>query len=208
MRRCLAAALLLRACAATTTCDASGADVMLVLDRSKSMGANTWEQLVPFARTLASTLATGATRVGLVVYPSESGDNRGDVSGNAKVLAPLEYSTSKIDGLSWGTSCKTNPKNSLKWPCSGWGFSPMWVALRKASEELYQSRPTARKVVIIMADGVPSKTKGGSGHFERAAYLTLKEAAEMKARSSPALILGVGVGSKFDLDFSDNSNAE
>ena len=172
---------------------------MLVLDRSQSGGQSQWnDYVVPFAESLAESIiaaSTGSTRVGLVVYPSQSGASTGDTAGNAKILAQPSTSASTITSLTSavGSGCKGNPKNSLKYPCGGWKFSPMWRGLQEAEDAIYPNgvAQRAHQAVVVVSDGVPYKSQ----QKNRATWLTLTAANSIKSRG--AKIIGVGFGSEF-----------
>jgi hypothetical protein len=113
-----------------------GLDVVLVLDRSASIGRRMWNSnLVPFVRAMAQSLfdpgVAANTRVGVVVYPFADG-TQGDTSGGASIVNILTSAPTAIYALTDNPNfqnsrfCVNSPSGTLEFPCSGWNFSPMW----------------------------------------------------------------------------------
>ena len=72
----------------------------------------------------------------------------------------------------------------------------MWLGLKLAYEQLFPTLPDAsgrRKVVIVVSDGLPTKS-GSGGQFNRPAYLSLSLAMTLKSHGT--LVMGIGFGSK------------
>ena len=121
----------------------SQTDIVLVVDRSGSLNKRDWnEGTLPFLSNLAQELVAtlpSSSRMGMVIFPSESGGNRGDKSGNAKtimslqslstVASDLEYHKNFLAGQS-STFCKSNPKLKPYMPCDSWGYNPFWLGLQ------------------------------------------------------------------------------
>ena len=65
-------------------------DVVIVVDRSNSIAQGDWNSYaVPFINSLAQRLSAtlpSSSRLGVVIYPSQPGANRGDTSGNAAAI--------------------------------------------------------------------------------------------------------------------------
>lgn len=132
-------------------------DVMLVLDRSNNYNAKSWNTLViPTLKSVVNGVgpsATTNTKLGVVVYPAANG-NRGDVSGDAKLMVSLSHSRTTVDRLigdvessvqiSGVKHCAPNPSSSLEWPCGGWKFG--WAL------SSFQSRPPVPCASVAQRD--------------------------------------------------------
>ena len=174
---------------------------MLVLDRSRSIGENAWNtQLLPFVRALSESVVaySSNTRVGVTVYPSQADHGGEDTSGNAAVVFELSYDASDVISLIQALQsqaddyCVDTP-SSLEYPCSGWSHSPMWRGLQEAKQALYPGgvAASAHQTVLVVSDGIPGK----SDRFNRATFLTLTAANELKSHG--AKVVGVGIGGNF-----------
>ena len=180
-------------------------DVMLVVDRSNSIGESKWRNYVaPAMYSIVQMLNPGTStnnKMGMAVFPAQSGGSPGDSSGLAETRVGLTTSKSTLANMASDASskCKDNfAKFKMRYPCSDWGYTSTWTGLQRAEEQLYPSglsNPDGRqKIVLLLTDGAPSKGKNGPKH-ERPTYLTLAKAAELKAAG--AKIYGVGYGNKF-----------
>ena len=129
------------------TLGCAGVDVVVVLDRSSSAGATSWNtEYLPFLESVLDEIAPSAatsTRLGVVVYPSAAGASAGDVAGDATVTsamssdpAPLTALISAVTSQS-STHCVASPLGTLEFPCGGWSYSPMWRGLARAEEMLF-----------------------------------------------------------------------
>ena len=185
----------------------NGVDVVVVLDRSSTMGASDWNtRYVPFLKSVLDSVApssASSTRFGVVVYPSEAGATAGDVAGNAAVVAGLGFDSTPIDTLITAvtsqatTHCAATPTGSLEYPCGGWTFSPMWKGLQLAESLLLPAGDTyasQRKVVVVVSDSVPAQSAPGT-QYNRASYLTLQASTSLKTKG--VTVLSVGVGGKY-----------
>jgi hypothetical protein len=186
----------LRADAQTSACAIS--DVMIVLDRSLSVKQTPWStHVVPFIDALAQQLAMtfpSETRVGLVIYPSESGNVKGDTSGNARVIVPLSSSgaatISSLAAVEGGT-CNNNPgAMSLKFPCGGWGYNPLWRGLKVAEDAIYPS-PSPKQAVIVVTEGLPYKSRPGA-RFARTTYHALRAAESLRSNGAKIVVVAYG----------------
>ena len=173
-----------------------------------------------------SVSVSSMPQTGVVVYPRYNGaGSADDKSGEAHTFAPVAYPSQLSSygstegwtaiGIADDIAGKVTKSGEQKYcsdklnkvrpyyPCGGFGFSPMWHGLMHAKEELFNvatntprfSEHTSQTIIVI-SDGVPSKSTGGpGGQYNRGTYLTLKEATAIKDLG--AKVVGVGLGSHF-----------
>ena len=171
------------------------------LDRSNSIGASNWNQrVIPWMRGVVNELdLSGGSRASVIAMPITAG-SRNDYSGGARAIVDRTTSISSITTLLddvptnvSGTS-DANAATGLWYPSTSWGHTPTWLAVKLAERLLYDGvNPDGRKLLIIITDGAPSATAGGSNRHKRAVYLTLEAGRQLKARGTT--IYGVGLNS-------------
>ena len=184
-------------------------DVVFLVDRSSDVGAQDWNSYVmPFISGMIESIDPGGsgstgTRAGIVVFPARANGVTGDTSGAAEARVQMTYDKATLlDAVDEGTGqCDSNlAANSLRYPCDAWGHRPIWNALAIAEDMLYNTAPSDRtgaaKIVVLVTAGAPSSTHGTKTH-DRASYLTLTQAAQLKLKNKPAFVMGVGYGATF-----------
>ena len=110
----------------------------------------------------------------------------GDVSGGAEVRVPLTHNKATLMSVAAeGTSAcsDTAAATTMRWPCSQWKYTALWLALERAQEQLFPgglgSSDGRTKVVIVLTDGVPNRAKRGPNYL-RPTFLTLDKATQLK----------------------------
>jgi len=158
----------------------SPVDIVMVLDRSVSVGETNWNnQVLPAVRELVNIIdprtdALGQTRLALVVFPGfeRDGSPSDDRSGGASTVISMTANKAQFtdmldaaDAIASGAGCQSGstPSSSMSYPCGGWGATPTWLALSEADNILYtlNGGNGARKLVVVITDGAPSNTKSG-----------------------------------------------
>ena len=180
-----------------------------MLRRSKSIGDSAYSTYVaPFISDLATAVENNPApvkRIGVAVFPGQSGGSQGDLSGPAETRVPLSesaFSTVQAYATDAALSCDDGEAaTKLRMPCSGWKFTSTWTALERADEEMYLNSPSVydshKKVVVVVTDGAPERNNNQGMDYRRArpTYLTVRKAKELKNKG--AVVLGVGYSSKF-----------
>ena len=220
MLACALVALALPAVAAQC-CAERPLDLVIAVDRSKSVGQTQWNDwVIPSLQAMlrdqiAWTVQPGALKVSLVVYP-DGGPTKGkqnDCSGLYKTVVnrtssyedfrkyfpdpdvPGNCVLNDADNCVWD-DCEPDPSgiedDALKYPCGGWKYTPTWQALGEAERLLKGA--TGKKVVFVVTDGLPAKTGKNEEANNRAVYLTLKQSDALKAQG--VSIFGLGVNNK------------
>jgi hypothetical protein len=194
-----------------------GVDMMILIDRSRSINYDDWRyEVMPFVQELGKSFMNAATpdsarRIGVAVFPA-NGENNGanDYSGPAEVRISL--SSNALNTFVQMTEDGKNKrkdkeaKKSLRFPSSGWTYTSLWTAFIQARRELFDESPAAyrdyKKVVVLITDGAPERNKNGGPSFRsRPTYLTALYAKELKDLG--ATILGVGFGKNFNKPFDE-----
>ena len=201
--------MVLAACVGLVRGDDCAGDFVIVLDRSNSIGNKYWnhrndgEGVIDFLEALVAALepcdvseagCDATTRVGMVVFPAyDGGDYTDDWSGGAKVVQGLTTDAdvyTGADGILTNVglgknACDADPNDSsadsvMSWPCGGWAWTPTWLGLEAAYEELFVTTydATSIKTVILVTDGLPSNNANVGTKFQRPVHLTLEAGSE------------------------------
>ena len=213
--------------------DECAGDFVVVLDRSNSIGNKWWnhrndgEGVIDFLESLVDALdpcdgadagCAATTRVAMVVFPAyDGGDYEDDWSGGAKIVQGLTTDPDVYTGSNGiltnvGTgknACDSDPNDGsadsvMSWPCGGWAWTPTWLGLEAAYDELFVNSydPSSIKTVILVTDGLPSNNAAVGSKFERPVHLTLEAATKLKDKiateSASGRVFGVGVGGNYE----------
>ncbi len=157
------------------------ADVLLVLDRSKSMIENTvppngdsrWDAVVP-ALTSVISATDSAISWGLKLFPEGEGSQCIAESVTDAIPAPIKPgNAATVNGIIQSTEALGNG-------------TPTGAAIAKATEYL-KSRTAGSQYILLATDGDPSCPKGDDAAEEQA----ISAIADAKAAGFPVYVIGV-----------------